>query len=132
MRSIFIPLGARYTYDIRSFARVLAILAVEEQSGIATVVRHVDSRGGKVYVDFGQNGHGQSIVSPFCVRPLPGAPVSCPLTWSEVNAKLDPGRFTIQSAPARFEKMADPMAAVLGAGIRMDEAIRKMERRMRG
>ena len=130
---ILVPLAARYSYEqSRAFARLLAMMAVEEQSKIATVVRHVDARGGKVYVDFGQNGHGQSIVSPFCVRPLPGAPVSCPLKWNEVNAKLDPGRFTIASAPARFAKMADPMAAVLGAGIRMDEAIRKMERRLRG
>ena len=130
---ILVPLAARYTYEqSRSFARLLAIMAVEEQSKIATVVRQVDAREGKVYVDFGQNGHGQSIVSPFCVRPLPGAPVSCPLLWKEVNARLDPAKYTIKTAPARFAKMEDPMAEVLGAGIRMDEAIRKMERRMRG
>ncbi len=130
---ILVPLAARYTYEqSRTFARLLAMMAVEEQSKIATVARLIDAREGKVYVDFGQNGHGQSIVSPFCVRPLPGAPVSCPLTWREVNAKLDPSKYTIKTAPGRFEKMDDPMAAVLGAGIRMDEAIRKMERRMRG
>ena len=44
------------------------------------------SREGKVYVDFGQNGHGKLIVAPYSVRPLPGATVSTPLAWTEVNA----------------------------------------------
>jgi bifunctional non-homologous end joining protein LigD len=68
-----------------------------------------------VYVDFGQNGHGRLLVSPFSVRPLPGAPVSMPLRWSEVNAKLDPRRFTIRNAAARMRKLGeDPLAPVLG------------------
>ena len=128
---ILVPLGARYTYDqSRTFARVLATLTVQREPEIATVVRHVQSRGGKVYVDFGQNGHGQSIVAPFCVRALPGAPVSCPLEWREVNAKLDPGRFTIKTVPERFASMKDPLRGVLGKGIRMDQALRRMETRM--
>src|SRR5205814_4128935 len=113
-----VPLGARYTYEqSRTFARVLATMTVQELPEIATIMRHVQARGGKVYVDFGQNGHGQSIVSPFCVRALPGAPVSCPISWSEVDAKLDPKRFTIRTVPERFAKMKDPLVGVLGKGI---------------
>ena len=112
---ILVPLGARYTHEeTRTFARLLATLGVDAVPAIATIARPIRTRGGKVYVDFGQNGHGQTIVAPFSVRPLPGAPVSCPLRWDEVTPRLDPGRFTIQTAPARFEKLGDPLAPVLG------------------
>lgn len=126
---ILLPLGARYEYEIvRTFARLLAILGVEAEPEIATIARPLKSRGGKVYVDWGQNGHGQTIVAPFSVRPLPGAPVSCPLRWDDVIARLDPARFSIKTAPARIEKQGDPLAPVLGAGIDLAAALQRIER----
>lgn len=124
---VLVPLGARYTYEqSRTFARLIAMIVVQEEREIATVIRSVQSRGGKVYVDYGQNAHGQTIVSPFCVRAVPGAQVSCPLVWDEVDAKLDPARYTIRTVPPRFEKMKDPLRPVLGPGIDMIEAIGKL------
>ncbi|MBI2159349.1 MAG: DNA ligase D [Candidatus Rokubacteria bacterium] len=125
---VLLPLGARYEYEIvRTFARLLAVLGVEAEPEIATVARPLKSRGGKVYVDWGQNGHGQTIVAPFAARPLPGAPVSCPLRWDEVTARLDPARFTIKTAPGRFGKQGDPMAPVLGEGIDLAAALQRIE-----
>jgi len=127
---ILLPLGARYDYDVtRTFARLLAVMGVEAEPAISTIARPLRSRGGKVYIDFGQNGRGQTIVAPFSVRPLPGAPVSCPLRWDEVTAKLDPARFTIKTAPARFQKLGDPLAPVLTGRIDVAAALRKLERR---
>ena len=127
---ILLPLGARYDYDVtRTFARLLAVMGVEAEPAISTIARPLRSRGGKVYIDFGQNGRGQTIVAPFSVRPLPGAPVSCPLRWEEVTAKLDPARFTIKTAPARFQKLGDPLAPVLTGRIDVAAALRKLERR---
>jgi bifunctional non-homologous end joining protein LigD len=115
---VFVPLGARYSYEhTRALARLLATLGVEAEPGIATVARPLRERGGKVYIDWGQNGRGQTVVAPFAVRPLPGAPISCPLAWDEVTARLDPGRFTIKNALARLEKRGDPMAPVLTQAI---------------
>jgi bifunctional non-homologous end joining protein LigD len=124
-------MGRRYSHEeTRTFARLLAMLTVESVPEISTVARAIKGRGGKVYVDFGQNGHGNTIVAPYAVRPLPGAPASCPLRWDEVTARLDPAHFTIRSLPKRFEKMADPMTPVLGEGVDMAKAIQKIERRM--
>jgi bifunctional non-homologous end joining protein LigD len=126
---ILLPLGARYTYEeTRTFARLLATLVVDATPAIATIVRTVDARGGKVYVDFGQNGPGQTIVAPLSVRPLAGAPVSMPLRWPEVTARLDPGRFTIRTAPARLDEVGDPMAPVLGEGIDVAVALGRLDR----
>ena len=126
---ILVPMGARYTHEeTRTFARLLATLGVEAVGGIATIARPIHARGGKVYIDFGQNGHGRTIVAPYSVRPLAGAPVSCPLRWDEVTPKLDPSRFTIKSAPPRFAKMRDPLAAVLShPGIDLAAALAKLD-----
>jgi bifunctional non-homologous end joining protein LigD len=130
---ILLPLGARYTYEqCRTFARLLAVMGVEAEPGISTVARPLRARGGKVYIDFGQNGHGQTIVAPYSLRPLPGAPASCPLEWREVTPRLDPARFTLKTLPARFDKMADPLTPVLGDGIDMATALERIEVRPPG
>lgn len=128
---VLLPMGRRYTHEeVRAFARLLAMLTVEAVPEISTVARAIKGRGGKVYVDFGQNGRGNTIVAPFSVRPLPGATASCPLRWDEVSGRLDPSLFTIRTVPKRFEEMADPMTPVLGSGVDMGEAIASIERRM--
>jgi bifunctional non-homologous end joining protein LigD len=128
---ILLPLGARYTYEqTRNFARLLAVLGVEAEPEISTVNRPLRARDGRVYIDFGQNGHGQTIVAPYAVRPLPGAPASCPLQWREVTARLDPARFNLATMAGRFEKMADPLTPVLGPGIDIAAAVARIEARM--
>ena len=77
----------------------------------------MEKREGRVYIDFLQNGHGRLLVAPYSVRPLPGATVSAPLRWSDVNAKLSIDKFTIKTLPARMKRMKgpDPMLGVLEA-----------------
>ena len=129
---VLIPMGRRYTHEeTRTFARLLAMLTIDQVPEISTVTRAIKGRAGKVYVDFGQNGRGNTIVAPYSVRPLPGAPASCPLRWDEVTARLDPARFTIQTIPKRFETMEDPVAGVFGEGVNVAAAIAKIERRMK-
>ena len=130
---ILLPLAARYTYDeTRTFARLLATLGVEAEPEISTIVRPVRDRGGKVYIDYLQNGHGQTIVAPFSVRPLRSAPVSCPLRWIEVTARLDPARFTIATMPARLAKVGDPMAPVLAGGVDIAATLPRIASALKG
>jgi bifunctional non-homologous end joining protein LigD len=112
---ILLPLGRQCTYaQSRTLGELLARLVLRELGDIATITRHVTKRGDKVYLDYLQNRHGQTIVSPFSVRPLPGATVSMPLTWDEVNESLDPKAFTIRTAMQRMERLgADPVLPVL-------------------
>jgi bifunctional non-homologous end joining protein LigD len=112
---ILLPLARQCTYaQSRMLGELLARVVLRECSDIATITRHVTKRGDKVYLDYLQNRHGQTIVAPFSVRPLPGATVSMPLEWDEVNADLDPGNYTIRNAVARMESAGrDPVAGVL-------------------
>ncbi|MDR7418314.1 MAG: DNA ligase D [Armatimonadota bacterium] len=130
---VLVPLGAAYTYEeARTFARLVGLLAQEAAPDLVTLARPIKSRGGKVYVDYVQNGHGRTIVAPFSVRPLPGAPVSCPLRWDEVTPRLDPSRFTITTVPKRVARVRDPMAPVLTTSVNMAGAIDRIERRLHG
>ncbi|MGQ0714460.1 MAG: DNA ligase D [Gemmatimonadaceae bacterium] len=112
---ILLPLGRQCTYaQSRTLGELLARVVLRELKNIATITRHVTKRGDKVYLDYLQNRHGQTIVAPFSVRPLPGATVSMPLVWDEVNESLDPKAFTIKTAIERLERLtSDPVVPVL-------------------
>ena len=112
---IMVPLGKQGTYEqSRQIGELLARLVIKELGSIATIMRTINKRGEKVYIDYLQNRHGQLIVAPFSVRPLPGATVSMPLVWDEVNADLDPRNYTIRNALERMEALGeDPVLPVL-------------------
>src|SRR5258708_22021822 len=112
---IMIPLARLCTYEqSRTLGELLARVVLRDVADIATITRHVTRRGDKVYLDYLQNRHGQTIVAPFSARPLPGATVSMPLLWGEVCEGLDPRDFTIANAVARMQRPhRDPMVQVL-------------------
>lgn len=112
---VLVPLAGQCRYDeARSLGELLARVVTAGLPDISTLARQVSRRAGKVYIDYLQIGAGRLIVAPFSVRPLPGAPVSTPLRWSEVNERLDIRSFTIGNVPARMRKLKrDPMREVL-------------------
>jgi bifunctional non-homologous end joining protein LigD len=112
---VLVPLGAQLTHaQARTLGELLARALEAELPDVATTARALGARGGRVYLDFMQNGYGKTIAAPYAVRPRPGAPVSTPLRWAEVNGRLDPARFTIRTVPARARRLAaDPLLPVL-------------------
>ena len=112
---VLVPLNHQFTYEhARVLAHLLARVIVAENHEIATLHRVIDRREGKVYLDYLQNGHGKLIAAPFSVRPKPGAPVSMPLTWGEVDQGLEILDFTLDNAVARMDGLGhDPLRPVL-------------------
>ena len=105
---VVIPLEPGYTYDHSvMFCEGVARVVARDLPGIATVERAIGNREGKVYVDFGQNRKGQTVVPPYVVRPARGATVSTPLTWDELTDDLRPSQFTIQTVPERLQRVGD-------------------------
>ena len=129
---VLIPLARQFTYEqSRMLAHLLARIVQEEHPEIATIARAIGARGGRVYLDFLQNRHGQLLVAPFSVRPLPGAPVSTPLEWREVNRKLDPQAFTLRTVPARLSRIGrDPLRPLLEQTPDLAGALAKLTERM--
>ena len=111
---VVLPLIEGYSYDqARGFCEAVARVVARDLPDIATVERSISEREGKVYVDFGQNARGQTVVPPYVVRPVPGAQVSMPLDWDELTSELTPALFTIRTAPPRIEERGDLFRALL-------------------
>jgi bifunctional non-homologous end joining protein LigD len=111
---VLVPLGEGQSFTTaRALADLLGKLLVDEFPEIATMERIVARRGARVYVDTGQTGQTRAIVAPYSVRAVPGATVSTPLAWDEVDYSLDPRRFTMKTVPARIAEVGDPMKKLL-------------------
>jgi len=128
---VLIPLGGRFTYaQSQSFGEVISRVINAELPEITTIVRKVSDRGGKVYLDYLQNRHGQTIAGPYSARPVPGATVSTPLEWHEVDAKLDPKKFTLRTILGRLaKKKKDPILEVLSAKPDLGRALERLAAR---
>jgi len=109
---IFVPLAAGYTHEqVADFACAIAG-AVSAQVPTMTVERTISKRRGRLYLDCMQNGYGKTVVAPYSLRAIDGAPVSAPLKWSEITKKLDPAKFNLRTMPARLAKVGDLFADV--------------------
>jgi bifunctional non-homologous end joining protein LigD len=128
---VLIPLGRQVTYEqARTLGGLLARAVASELPAIATIVRQVHKREGKVYLDYVQNGHGRLLAAPFSVRPVAGALVSAPLLWKEVTAKLSLADFTIRTVPPRMARLKkDPLAEVLELKPDLPHALERLQAR---
>jgi bifunctional non-homologous end joining protein LigD len=84
-----------------------------------TTRRAKSGRHGRLYLDCLQNGYGKTLVAPYSLRGVPGAPVSTPLAWDEVTPRLDPSRFRLETLPARLARVGDLFAPALERGARL-------------
>jgi bifunctional non-homologous end joining protein LigD len=124
---IFVPAGAKYTYDqLKQFGEILANLVHERTKDITSVLRNPSKRQHKIYLDFLQNREGQTLAAPYSVRPTKAASVSTPLHWDEVKAGLMPEKFTMKNAPKRFKRVGDIWQPVLGKGIDLKAVLNKL------
>ena len=115
---LVVPLPARATYETAAaLAEDVAARVAAAHPALATVERAVTARPrGTVYVDHMQNARGQTLASVFSARARPGAPVSTPLTWAEVEAGVDPRAFTVLTVPAMLAPLRRAWEAPLRAG----------------
>ena len=76
---------------------------------------HKDRRGGLARLDYTQNAINKTLVAPFSARPAPGAPVSVPIRWEELDdPDLRPDRWTIATVGARVAEAGDPLGELVG------------------
>lgn len=126
---IYIPLGAKYSYDqSQMFAKLLVTIVHEQLPEFTSMERQIKNREGKMYLDFLQNRPGATIASVYSLRPKPGATVSMPLHWEEVKKGLTMKDFTIKNSIERIKSEGDLFKATLQKGIDLAKAVSKAER----
>jgi bifunctional non-homologous end joining protein LigD len=126
---VFIPMNAKYTFDqVKDFGHVLMQMVQMKLPKLTTLERSLQKRDkSKIYLDYLQNRHGQTLASVYSLRPKKEATVSMPLTWDEVQSGLTPTDFTIFNALDRVKEKGDLFKPVLGKGVDILKAIKNLE-----
>jgi bifunctional non-homologous end joining protein LigD len=125
---IYIPLGAKYTYEqSRMLAQLIVQFVQRELPSFTSIERSPSKRKGKIYLDYLQNKTTQTIAAPYSLRPKAGAPVSTPVEWIEVTKGLRIKDFNIHNIMDRLEQIGDIFKPVLETGINIKDAIKKIE-----
>ena len=102
-------------------AKSIAFALARARPALITAEYRVAKRpAGRVLVDYNQNAWGRTLASVYSVRPRPRAPVSTPLTWSEVAADFALEDFRMDNVPARLAKLGDLYAPLLAKRSRFD------------
>jgi bifunctional non-homologous end joining protein LigD len=124
---VLVPIARRWTYaDTRRFAEIVARAIASTHPGLATTEWTRRKRRG-VLIDANQNGEGKTIASVYSVRPRPGAPVSTPLRWDEVDESLDPQAFTMDAVLERVRRHGDLYEGVLTQKQSLSAALRALQ-----
>jgi bifunctional non-homologous end joining protein LigD len=123
---VLVPLDRRSTYeDSRAFSEHVAGAIARMHPKLATTEWSKARRRG-VLIDSNQNGEGKTIASAYSVRPKPGAPVSTPLAWSEVNDKLNPSIYTMAVVLERVRNQGDLCAGLLTTRQSLSKALKAL------
>ncbi|SEB90483.1 non-homologous end-joining DNA ligase [Streptomyces sp. TLI_105] len=126
---VLVPLDRRATFDtVRAFARDVAEVIADRHPEQFTTAARKQGRKGRLYLDVQRNAYGQTAVTPYAVRALPGAPVATPLSWSELDdPDLTPRRWTLATLDERLE-IDDPWKQELRRGRSMEAARTRLEK----
>ena len=123
---VFVPIARRHGFDeTHAFAEAVSRLLEARHPGVVTTEWLKAKRHG-VLIDYHQNGPGRTTASVYSVRPKPGATVSVPLRWEELDGGLDRRAFTMDVALRRIEERGDHFAPVLAGGPSLGEAMRML------
>jgi DNA primase len=109
---VYVRLQPRWTsYEVRAAAVAVARELEHRHPELMTAAWWKEERGRRVFVDFNQNAPHKTIFGAWSVRARPGAQVSTPFAWDELDT-IAPDSLTIATVPARVARDGDPWASM--------------------
>ena len=109
---VYARLEHRWTsYEVRAAAVAVARELERRRPDLITAAWWKEERGRRVFVDFNQNAPHKTIFGAWSVRARPGAQVSTPFAWDELD-RIHPDDLTIQTVPRRVQELGDPWAGM--------------------
>jgi bifunctional non-homologous end joining protein LigD len=113
--------------QVARFAHAAGTVIVRNDPDHLTQEFSKADRGRRILVDTGRNGYSATVAAAYAVRPKPGAPVSAPCTWEEVErGAAGPRSFTLRTMAARVADIGDPWADMLDSGQSLSGALGKL------
>ena len=111
---VVIPLTPKLGWDeVKAFAKWVADSLVAQRPQDFTANMAKRARRGRIYIDYLRNGRGATAVGAYSPRARPGAPVSTPVSWEEVEQGVRPDEFTVETVPQRLSALpSDPWAEI--------------------
>jgi bifunctional non-homologous end joining protein LigD len=130
---IVAPLDARSSFEqVERFAHGVGAVVVARHPDRLTQEFSKADRAGRIYVDTGRNGYSATFAAAYAVRAKPGAPVSAPCTWREVErGDVGPRTFTLRTMARRAEKVGDLWSDMFRRRRSLKRPMERL-RRMRG
>ena len=127
---IVVPLNGKAGMDtVAEFAGLVGTVFVSRAPERLTLEFKKVDRRGRIYVDTGRNGFSATFAAAYTVRAKPGAPVSAPCTWEEVErGEVAPQTFTLRNVPARVAAIGDLWAEMPRNGRSLTRPIQKLRR----
>ncbi len=127
---IVVPLDGKTPVNVVArFANTVGTMFVKRAPDRLTQAFSKADRHGRIYVDTGRNGYSATFAAAYTIRAKPGAPVSAPCTWKEVErGDVAPQTFTIRNMAARITKIGDVWADMRRRGRSLNRAIEKLNR----
>jgi len=106
---IVVPLDGKANMgEVSGFAHAVGAVLVQRDPGNLTQEFHKADRGRRILVDTGRNGYSATFAAAYAVRAKPGAPVSAPCTWEELESgEVGPRTFTLRTMAARIAAVGD-------------------------
>ncbi|MFT3694933.1 MAG: non-homologous end-joining DNA ligase [Kofleriaceae bacterium] len=106
---VITPVDGKVGYEkVRELVSMIAKLLIERYPDLVTMEFHKKDRKGRLYFDTGRNVMGATFVAPYSLRGRPGAPISAPLTWNEIDDKaFQPNGIKLRDWPARRDAVGD-------------------------
>lgn len=119
---VYVPIVRGPTQkQVWTFAKALAQALAAQHPDVMTAEYRIAKRPrGRVLVDYNQNAWGRTLASVYSVRPTPGATVSAPVTWREVQRGLEIEDFDMDNMPKRVAKIGDLFKPLLQRSGRFD------------
>lgn len=112
---VFVPIERTVTFDeARSICEMVGRHILQQHPRDVTMEWATQKRTGKIFIDYNMNVRGKTLNVAYSPRGVPGAPISMPLTWDELEA-AEPGHFTLRNVLSRLEKTGDRWHDVLSA-----------------
>jgi DNA ligase D len=125
---VYVRLLPEWTsYDVRAAAVAVARELERRRPELITAAWWKEERGTRVFVDFNQNAPHKTVFGAWSVRARPGAQVSTPFSWDELDA-VHPDAFTIETVPARVKENGDPWASMTDSPQSLDPLLEMYDR----